>query len=123
LLGTTVAVIVFVITGLLAHRRAPRQVLAGCLFFMAAVLAWYHARMARFDPASIVVNQGALFLVVIGSQAVLELSLVEFVATVGIYIVTLTSILLATTDVQASSLALMSFYLAATVGFSMLGIL
>src|SRR5690606_3014055 len=73
LLGTTVAVIVFVITGLLAHRRAPRQVLAGCLFFMVAVLAWYHARMARFDPASIVVNQGALFLVVIGSQAVLEL--------------------------------------------------
>jgi len=121
--GTTVTVLCFLGTGLLAHRRVRRQILAGCLFFMAAVLAWYHARMARFEPDAIVINQGALFLVVIGSQAVLELSLVEFVVTVGIYLTTFVSLLLATSAVDASSLGLMSFYLAATVGFSMFGIL
>ena len=121
--GTTVVVLVFSGIGLLAHRRASRRVLAGCLFFMAALLAVYHARMARFEPESILANQGALFLVVIGSQAVLELSLVEFVVTVGIYVVTLALLLLLTTRVDPASLALMGFYFLATVGMSTFGIL
>jgi len=121
--GTAVTVVAFVVTGTLAHRRAPRQVLAGCLVFMAALLAWYHARMARFDPESIVINQGALFLVVIGTQAVLELSLVEFVVTVGTYIGLFTVLLFTTSKVDPATLGLMAFYLAATVGFGIVGIL
>lgn len=120
--GTGIVVAAFFGIAWMAHQQLTRRALASALVVTAAILGWYHARMARDDVTSILSNQGAIFVVIAGAQAVLELTLLEFLVAVTVYVGSLIGFLLLLTPAVLSDFVVSAFYAAATIGMGAVGI-
>ncbi|HSC88997.1 MAG TPA: protein kinase, partial [Polyangiaceae bacterium] len=88
-LGTGLACLVMGTTALAGHLLAPRWLLGWLLVAVSGAMGWWHARIGRSDPQFLVMNQGVIFMFIAASQALLPLSVYEFLGTVVIYILSL----------------------------------
>lgn len=122
-LGTSVMVAAFLATAYAGHRKLARGKLVPYLIVLSGIIGWYHARLGRTDVEFLLVNQGAIFATIAGAQAVLPLSVVEFLGTLFIYMATLIATALSFSSGKTADFAILGFYGTAALGISSFGII